>query len=89
MKLPVKVDLAEGADGLELHEIIFSLQYTANAIRPFDLFRARYLEKLVRKYSQIQGQRQNCAVENCHDTRKPVSRSSIALSSRPGSLYLV
>lgn len=57
MKLPVKVDLAEGADGLELHEIIFSLQYTANAIRPFDLFRARYLEKLVRKYSQIQGQR--------------------------------
>lgn len=55
--LPVKVDIIEGADGLELHEIIFALQYTASSLRSSDLFRARYMERLVVKYQEIQQKR--------------------------------
>lgn len=56
-ELPVKVDIVEGADGLELHEIVFALQYTANDLRSSDLFRAMYLERLVAKYQSVQRNR--------------------------------
>jgi hypothetical protein len=56
-ELPVKVDIVEGADGLELHEIVFALQYTANSLRSTDSIRARYLDRLVAKYQAIQRNR--------------------------------
>jgi|GEM_PF-6147404 len=56
-ELPVKVDIIDGADGLELHEIVFALQHTANCLRATDLFRAKYMERLVVKYQTLQRKR--------------------------------
>ncbi|NGQ93645.1 hypothetical protein G3578_00490 [Brevibacillus sp. SYP-B805] len=57
VELPVKVDIVDGADGLELYEIVFALQVAAQHLRSSDTFRARYLERLVIKYQTIQQNR--------------------------------
>lgn len=54
IELPVKIDMINGADGLELYEIVFALQYTAEELRSSDPFRAMYLDRLVVKYQSLQ-----------------------------------
>ena len=57
-EVPIKVDLTDGADGLEIIEIITSLRFRATAIATSNSFQAKYLSSLADKYQTIFKQRE-------------------------------
>lgn len=58
-EIPIKVDLFDGADGIEILEVIESLRFQALNLRTSNPFRSDYLTKVAEKYELIFKQRQS------------------------------